>query len=221
MNQKKSGKALAIPQIKKYINLDKYNTAQDATTLHPSGVMLSENKRQGRERILLSKNQIDTVRIIRIPIYDDGMYNHEILKFKLYLHLDPEYTAGHPGPLHPIHKSGLELPSKNPYLYRDGYKLAETEIWIWDREVADAKRCYCISDACNSPTAGVFKVESQFKVYIKAIKGNPFHTDSTEILSDAGERDLFVCGYKSMQPRHRGQLGMWKRSRYDISKKIV
>ena len=57
----------------------------------PGGVLLVENKRQGRELEPVYWKGVDTVRIVRIPIYDDGMFNHETLKFKLYLHADPEY----------------------------------------------------------------------------------------------------------------------------------
>ena len=104
---------------------------------------------------------IESEKHIRIPIYDDGAFNHRdrdflkepwnypTQKFRLHLTLQPEYTVGHAGPLHPIHVAGRMDPIRNPMLHREGYNLDKTEVFLWDRVTASAPESYCKLGPCQ------------------------------------------------------------------------
>ena len=60
---------------------------------------------------------MDTKKIIRVPIFDNGVYDHELTSFKVRLSFDPEYTRGTISPLHPIVDEGQTTPETRYEFY--------------------------------------------------------------------------------------------------------
>eukprot|EP00392_Amoebophrya_sp_AT5.2_P010528 g10592.t1 len=183
------------------------------STARPRGTVLASNQRFTREtpgnEVADRNRQIDTVKIIRIPIYDDGIYNEE------FLYPDPHLQSGHPGPLHPIHREGVVNSAVNPILQREGYLLSSTEVFVWDRLSADAKRSFCLVGACMQVQGAEYLVAQEIEMEIQSVMANADPSDTGLRLStDASEE--FYIGYQSQDEDKKEYLGDWTRGELKI-----